>query len=58
MLYMLVHQLKKIGSRFDDETIDKLLNIKWWDKDESWIAKNADKFKNPVAFVKEFSEQK
>lgn len=41
---------KKIGQRFSDEMISKLLELKWWDKDEEWIKKNADSFKNPGEF--------
>ena len=43
---------KKIGSRFDDETAEKLLELKWWDKDEAWLKKNAEAFSNPAAFMK------
>lgn len=42
---------KKIGQRFDDETVAKLLELKWWDKDEKWISENAESFKNPGEFV-------
>lgn len=31
---------KHIGFRFDKETISKLLNIAWWEKDEQWIRSN------------------
>ena len=44
----------RIGFRFDEETIEKLLKIRWWDRDEKWIAANAGKFINPGEFVKEF----
>lgn len=37
---------KKIGSRFSDEEIEKLLNLKWWDKGEEWIKLHAAEFKN------------
>ena len=42
---------KKIGSRFSDEEIAKLLTLKWWDKDEKWILENCDKFKNINVFL-------
>ena len=42
---------KKIGMRFNEEHIAKLLELKWWDKDEEWIANNANNFKNPGAFM-------
>ena len=31
---------KKIGERFDEETVKRLLDLRWWDKDEEWIAQN------------------
>lgn len=42
---------KKIGMRFDDETVNKLLKLRWWDKDEAWIKENATLFKNPGEFI-------
>ena len=35
---------KKIKQRFADETIEKLLNEKWWDKGEEWIKEHASEF--------------
>ena len=35
---------KVIKYRFDEETIEKLLNIQWWNKDKKWIQKYAEKF--------------
>ena len=35
---------KIIKYRFDKETIKKLLNLKWWEKDQEWIKKHADDF--------------
>ena len=43
---------RKIGSRFDEETTAKLLDLRWWDKGEEWIRQHADEFKNPDSFVK------
>ena len=45
---------KKIGMRFDDETIKKLLALKWWDKDLKWIEENAKDFCNPGEFLQKF----
>ena len=42
---------KKIGMRFSDSEISKLLEIKWWDKDESWIKDNAASFRNINTFI-------
>lgn len=41
-----------IRSRFDEETIEKLLQIKWWDKDLEWIARHADRFLDVSAFLR------
>ncbi len=35
---------KKIKSRFNDEAVQKLLELKWWDKDDTWLKENAHKF--------------
>ena len=37
---------KEIKKRFTKEQIDRLLLLKWWDKDIDWIKKNAIKFHN------------
>ena len=42
---------KKIGQRFDDETIAKLLAMKWWDKDRQWIGEHAKEYANPGEFL-------
>lgn len=44
--------IKKIGQRFDDLEIKKLLKIKWWDKDITWIKKNAQNFDHIKVFLK------
>lgn len=44
---------KKIGMRFSDEQISKLLEMKWWDKDEAWIKEHAIEFKNVNNFLEE-----
>ena len=38
---------KVIRYRFDEETIDWLLNLKWWDKGEEWIKAHATYFSDP-----------
>lgn len=37
---------KKIRDRFDDEEKDYLEKLRWWDKDQEWIKKNACYFKD------------
>ncbi len=32
--------------RFDEEEIEKLLKLKWWDKGEDWIRANISRFKD------------
>ncbi|MDD2539592.1 MAG: CatB-related O-acetyltransferase [Desulfuromonadaceae bacterium] len=46
---------RHIRYRFDNDTIDGLLKMKWWDKDISWIRANADKFKDVNVFTKTFT---
>lgn len=48
---------KKIGSRFDDETAAKLLDIRWWDRDEAWIRENAASFCDPAGFAEAVSKK-
>ena len=35
---------KIIKYRFNEETIKKLLELKWWEKDQEWIKRHADDF--------------
>lgn len=42
---------KKIGQRFTDEQIEKLLKLRWWDKDISWIKENAQSFADIEVFL-------
>lgn len=44
---------KKIGQRFSDEDIKKLLELKWWEKDEKWIKEHAKEFSNIGSFLNE-----
>lgn len=37
---------KFIKKRFSDETIEKLLKFKWWEKDEIWLKNNFQSFHN------------
>lgn len=37
---------REIKKRFSDEEIRKLLELKWWDKPQNWVAENAYKFAN------------
>ncbi len=48
---------KKIGQRFADEQIEKLLKLRWWDKDLQWIKENAESFANIEKFLEKFYEE-
>lgn len=37
---------KVIRYRFEEDTIRKLLELKWWEKDQQWIKDHADDFEN------------
>lgn len=43
---------KIIRYRFDDATIDKLNELKWWNKDKKWIEEHAIEFSDAKAFLK------
>ena len=44
---------KKIGMRFEVDQISKIENIKWWDKGESFIKSNIDKFSDINSFLED-----
>lgn len=41
---------KVIGYRFDAATIEKMLTIKWWEKEENWIKERIHCFSNVEEF--------
>lgn len=43
---------KFIKKRFSEEIIDKLLNYKWWDKNQDWLTNHYKEFHNIEQFVK------
>ena len=43
-----------IKYRFDQETIEKLLKIKWWNWDDEKIRENIDLMRNTKKFVEKF----
>lgn len=47
---------KVIGKRFDDETINFLLEFKWWNQSKEWFQKNADFFRDIDRFKEEFKK--
>jgi acetyltransferase-like isoleucine patch superfamily enzyme len=44
--------IKEIRKRFEDKEIEKLLKLKWWDKDLDWIKSNASKFEDVKNVIK------
>lgn len=40
-----------VGFRYDEETIQKLLDIKWWDRDINWIKENFQLFSDIDSFL-------
>ena len=45
---------KIIRYRFDEEQIKKLQDIKWWDREETWIKEHAEMFRDVDEFMKLF----
>lgn len=48
---------KKIKMRFDEETVNKLLKLSWWDRGEEWMLGNADKFADAEKFLEDFANE-
>ena len=42
---------KKIKSRFSEEQIQKLLTMKWWERDKDWIREHIDEFQDVEQFL-------
>lgn len=42
---------RHIRYRFDKDSINELLKIQWWNKDESWIKEHAEEFENVNEFI-------
>lgn len=49
--------MKILKYRFDEDIIDSLLKIKWWNWDEEKIKLNQKLFTNPEKFIKEFKNE-
>jgi acetyltransferase-like isoleucine patch superfamily enzyme len=45
-----------LKKRFSQTTIDRLLQLKWWDATEDTLRKHADLFGDPEAFVEQFDK--
>lgn len=44
--------IKMIGKRFDDNKVESLLSIQWWNRDTSWVIENSDYFEDIDKFLK------
>lgn len=42
---------KIIKFRFNEETIESLIKLQWWNREEDWIKEHADKFMNVNNFI-------
>ena len=47
---------RMIRKRFDDDTLQRLLQIKWWDWDEETLTARAEDINNVPEFVRKYSE--
>lgn len=45
---------KVIGYRYDEETIDFLMKVQWWNKDVKWIEEHWESFSDMERFKKEW----
>lgn len=49
---------REIKKRFPEETIKRLLELKWWDKSEEWLHRNADRFEDVQLLLQIAGEDK
>ena len=49
---------KHIKYRFNQQQIDQLLKIQWWNSDQLWIINNAHSFKDINLFLKNYKNNK
>ena len=47
---------KIIGKRFEEEQINYLLSIKWWERDKKWFKNNCDLFADISTMMKELKK--
>lgn len=46
---------KIIGYRYSEDIIQRLIEIKWWDKDEKWVRNNAELFSDIDKFIDKYT---
>lgn len=44
---------RRVKYRFSNNEIEKLMTLKWWNKDTTWIKAHAQEFSEPYRFLKE-----
>jgi acetyltransferase-like isoleucine patch superfamily enzyme len=49
--------MRVVRKRFSDEMIEKLLYIKWWDRESTWLKSNASLFKNVELFLEHYDKK-
>lgn len=47
---------RMIRKRFDDNTIQKLLNMKWWDWNDEMLAQRSSEINKVIEFVRKYGE--
>jgi acetyltransferase-like isoleucine patch superfamily enzyme len=47
-----------IRCRFDQETVEQLLKVQWWNNDRAWISQNAKYFEDVGVFLEHLASQK
>lgn len=45
---------REIRKRFTSEEINKLMKIKWWERDVNWLKENADLFNDNKKFISKY----
>jgi len=48
---------KKIKSRFDSNTIRKLMETQWWDKEFEWVERNSELFECPIRVIEAITKR-
>lgn len=48
---------KIIGKRFEEDQINYLLSIKWWERDKKWLKNNCDLFADISTMMKELKNE-
>jgi hypothetical protein len=52
-----VYRQKVLKYRFDEGTIQELLEFKWWEKDIEWIQEHTEEFDDVEKFISNAYEE-